>query len=172
MFVSSVVPPNEHITFLPLAVPLPVSSFEDCILSFSGLDQSEACWVRRLIRALGGTTAQNFSRKAHYLICPSMTGKKYEKAKEWGVPVVGMEWLERVAREGIVPAVVEEVGGDIHMETTSSWEDLYGPRSQPQPHSLPDSGKGKGKALQNEAKIVDITNSKSTLFYFRLRHAD
>ena len=31
------------------------------------------------------------------LVCPKREGQKYEKALEWGIPVVGMEWIEQVA---------------------------------------------------------------------------
>lgn len=75
-------------------------------LSHSGLDQSEACWVRRLARAIGESSwyvyntvlsltrsfhaganiAPNFSRRSTHLLCPSGIGAKAEKAQEWGGP--------------------------------------------------------------------------------------
>ena len=62
--------PEEHVSFTPLKIQMPVPGevllFSQWLwlmaiglgaelvnLSFSGLDESEACWVRRLIRALG-----------------------------------------------------------------------------------------------------------------------
>jgi DNA replication regulator DPB11 len=93
-----------------------------------------------------------------HLLCPSGTGAKFEKAKEWGVPVVGMEWLEGVIRTGEVVEVeryligcgggseggmeVVGVGGEMDV-------DMEGVR-----------GKGKEKV---DAKMVDITNSKYIL---------
>ena len=73
------------------------------VLSFSGLDEAEACWIRRLLRAIGITHAPTFTRRTTHLLCPSREGKKFEKAPEWGIEVVGMEWLHAVAREGRVP---------------------------------------------------------------------
>jgi hypothetical protein len=47
------------------------------------------------------------------LLCPSACGAKYDKAKEWNIPVVGMAWLEDMAKEGRVPDVGEYLIGDI-----------------------------------------------------------
>lgn len=45
---------EEHWSFLPLKMEVgSVVGAERMYLSFSGLDQSEACWTRRLIRAIG-----------------------------------------------------------------------------------------------------------------------
>ncbi len=43
------------------------------------------------------------------LLCPSGTGLKYEKAQEWGVPVVGLEWLKEMATTGRIPEVEKHV---------------------------------------------------------------
>jgi DNA replication regulator DPB11 len=71
IFEERLCPQEDHVTFLPLSIstPVPGSSFvgvlllthsdnspagaENITLSFSGLDQSEACWITRLLRALG-----------------------------------------------------------------------------------------------------------------------
>lgn len=94
---------------------------EEINLSFSGFDQSEACWITRLLRALGTSSlrpflymsvpknilginlAQFFSKRSTHLLCPSRTGAKFEKALEWGIPVVGMEWLVDIASRGTIP---------------------------------------------------------------------
>ena len=70
IFEERICPPDEHISFAPVPVQTPVDgaftgSYDGIVflmtwagterisLSFSGLDQSEACWIRRLARALG-----------------------------------------------------------------------------------------------------------------------
>jgi DNA replication regulator DPB11 len=53
LFVDRVCAPDEHASFVPLGVPLPVPGADLITLSFSGLDVSVACWVRRLLKALG-----------------------------------------------------------------------------------------------------------------------
>lgn len=59
---------------------------------------------------LGITHAPTFTRRTTHLLCPSREGKKFEKAPEWGIEVVGMEWLHAVAREGRVPGKVVASG--------------------------------------------------------------
>lgn len=78
-------------------------------MSISGFDQSESCGLKRLLRALGITLAPTFTRRSTILLCPSGTGLKYEKAQEWGVPVVGMEWLKEMATSGRIPEVEKHV---------------------------------------------------------------
>ena len=96
---------------------------ENVVLSLSGLDQSDLCWIRRLLRALGRhwdfflnltlhgpagiTLAQNFSRRSTHLLCPTGNGAKFDKALEWRIPVVSMEWLNYMARVGAIPDVRE-----------------------------------------------------------------
>ncbi|KAG2742167.1 hypothetical protein P692DRAFT_20669328, partial [Suillus brevipes Sb2] len=40
-------------------------------------------------------------------------GAKYDKAKEWNIPVVGMAWLEDMAKEGKVPDIGEYLIGNV-----------------------------------------------------------
>ncbi|TRM55738.1 hypothetical protein BD626DRAFT_636522 [Schizophyllum amplum] len=123
---------GEHLTFTPLSAELlPVSDASSLVLSFSGLDQAEACWIRRLLKAFGITHAPTFTRRTTHLLCPSRIGKKFEKAPEWGIKVVDMAWLRAIARDGRVPkdtspAVAPPVNGkgkgrmeDITSETTN-----------------------------------------------------
>ncbi|KAF7336075.1 hypothetical protein MSAN_02321500 [Mycena sanguinolenta] len=105
LLVDRICEPDEHASFVPLGIPLPVPGVDRVTLSFSGLDVSEACWVRRLLEALGITLAPAFSRHATHLLCPSGTGAKYARALQWGVPVVDMRWLAAMARTGVVPEV-------------------------------------------------------------------
>ncbi|EIN03978.1 hypothetical protein PUNSTDRAFT_93421 [Punctularia strigosozonata HHB-11173 SS5] len=104
IFEGRICAPDEHVTFTPLTIDTPVLGADLIKLSFSGLDQSEACWIRRLARALGVGHAPQFARRrTTHLLCPSGAGAKFAKANEWGVPVVGMAWLEYMARTGAVP---------------------------------------------------------------------
>ncbi|KAG2064023.1 hypothetical protein BDR04DRAFT_1110728 [Suillus decipiens] len=112
VFQERICGPHENISFRPLSLPCPIPDTEKIVLSLSGLDQSELCWTKRLLRALGITLAQIFSRRSTHLLCPSACGAKYDKAKEWNIPVVGMAWLEDMATEGKVPNVSEYLIGD------------------------------------------------------------
>ncbi|KAL1739454.1 hypothetical protein HDZ31DRAFT_2667, partial [Schizophyllum fasciatum] len=100
---------SEHLSFTPLNAALfPLADTSRMILSFSGLDEAEACWIRRLLKAVGITHAPTFTRRTTHLLCPSRTGKKFEKAPEWGIQVVDMEWLRVIAREGRIPGIASE----------------------------------------------------------------
>ncbi|KAG2147749.1 uncharacterized protein EDB93DRAFT_1146459 [Suillus bovinus] len=136
VFQERICGPHENISFRPLSLPYPIPNTEQIILSLSGLDQSELCWTKRLLRALGITLAQIFSRRSTHLLCPSACGTKYDKAKEWNIPVVGMAWLEDMAKEGKVPDISEYLIGDIGNRVA------------------------KGKAKE----MVDTTNSHSKFF--------
>ncbi|KAF8628551.1 hypothetical protein AX15_003819 [Amanita polypyramis BW_CC] len=103
----AVCPYEGHITFLPLSIQLPVASTEDIVMCFSGLHQDEQFWLTRLLRALGIRQETAFSRRTTHLLCPSGTGLKYEKAREWGIPVVSVEWLAAIARMGSILPVSE-----------------------------------------------------------------
>ncbi|KAG2341205.1 BRCT domain-containing protein [Suillus weaverae] len=126
---------HENISFRPLSLPCPIPNTEQIVLSLSGLDQSELCWTKRLLRALGITLAQIFSRRSTHLLCPSACGAKYDKAKEWNIPVVGMAWLEDMATEGKIPDISKYIIGGIGDRTA----------------------KGKAK----DAQMVDTTNANS-----------
>ncbi|KAA1467213.1 hypothetical protein DENSPDRAFT_832209 [Dentipellis sp. KUC8613] len=133
---------DEHLAFRPLAHDGVAvrSSNAEVVLSPSGLDMAEDTWLRRLTRALGITHAPVFSRATTHLLCPSATGAKFEKALEWRTPIIGMGWLEEMAKSGEMPDVRP------HLVV---------------PGQLGDA-KGKGKAKPtacDEAAIIDITNA-------------
>ncbi|KAJ7047937.1 hypothetical protein C8F04DRAFT_26484 [Mycena alexandri] len=91
-----------------------------------------------MLKALGITLAPAFSRSTTHLLCPSATGPKYTRAREWGVPIVGMGWLAAMAREGRVPDVGAFLVDGEEVKVV----------------------KGKGKEKEKaEETMVDITNS-------------
>ncbi|KAI9064973.1 hypothetical protein FKP32DRAFT_1712505 [Trametes sanguinea] len=104
IFEERICPAEDHVAFVPLGIEAPVAGTEDMVVSYSGLDQSEACWVRRLLRALGIAHAPNFSRRTTHLLCPSGEGPKADKAREWGTPIIDMEWLACMARTNQIPS--------------------------------------------------------------------
>jgi DNA replication regulator DPB11 len=53
---------------------------------------------------LGLTLLPRFGKDATLLMCPSASGAKFDRACEWGVPVVDMSWLEMMSRSGSIPA--------------------------------------------------------------------
>lgn len=94
----------------------------------------------------GITLAPAFSRQTTHLLCPSGTGAKFARAREWGVPVVNMGWLTAMAREGAVPAV--------HAFLVDVASDPAGADAQGR------KNKEKGKEKEtSEEMMQDITNS-------------
>ncbi|KAJ7301135.1 hypothetical protein DFH08DRAFT_907203 [Mycena albidolilacea] len=137
LLVDRICAPDEHVSFVPLGIPLPVPGAEQITLSFSGLDTSEACWVRRLLETLGITLASAFSRRTTHLLCPSGTGAKYAHALQWGVPVVDMKWLAAMARTGIVPAVHAFLVSPAEAETDAAPEPQTQEAEDPLQPSIP-----------------------------------
>ncbi|KAI0327027.1 hypothetical protein GY45DRAFT_1257833 [Cubamyces sp. BRFM 1775] len=164
IFEERICAPEEHIAFVPLAVEAPIPGSEHMVISYSGLEQSEACWIRRLLRALGIAHAPNFSRRTTHLLCPSGQGAKAEKAHEWGTPIVDMDWLAQVARMGEIPPTAA-YAGDSAVQDGDNMNlqivDYTGERevlmATQQPAKAPDRN-GKGKEKSQDGGIVDITN--------------
>ncbi|KAI0656497.1 hypothetical protein C8Q70DRAFT_1012254 [Cubamyces menziesii] len=161
IFEERICAPEEHIAFVPLAVEAPIPGSEYMVVSYSGLEQSEACWIRRLLRALGIAHAPNFSRRTTHLLCPSGQGAKADKAREWGTPIVDMEWLAQIARTGDIPstsltepAVQDGDNMDLQIDYAGEREVLMATQ---QPTKAPGRS-SKGKEKFNDGGIVDITN--------------
>ncbi|KAJ7236947.1 hypothetical protein C8J57DRAFT_1728118 [Mycena rebaudengoi] len=151
LFDDKLCAPDAHVSFVPIGVPLPIDGAEHVTLSFSGLEVSEACWVKRILKALGITLAPTFSRHTTHLLCPSGSGAKFAKAREWGVPVVGMGWLGAMVRgegdgvpgvEDYLVSAAPDAGVDAGVEADAK--------------KTSSKGKGKQKA---EDTMGDITNS-------------
>ena len=54
---------------------------------------------------VGINLAPTFSRRATHLLCPSGTGLKFEKACQWGIPVVNDHWLVKMVESGEIPGL-------------------------------------------------------------------
>ncbi|KAI0318602.1 hypothetical protein OF83DRAFT_929396 [Amylostereum chailletii] len=132
--------PDEHASFVPLSMQLPLPGGDKVIISPSGLDMAEDMWIKRLTRALGISHAPNFSRATTHLLCPSGKGAKFDKAQEWGTPVVNLGWLEQMIATSAVPPV-------------SDYLVLY-----PAGQGAERKGKQKAVALEDSGFMADITN--------------
>ncbi|CCO29651.1 putative aminotransferase C660.12c [Rhizoctonia solani AG-1 IB] len=96
--------PEENVTYAPLKIELPVLGAELIKLHWSGLDNEQETAVKRLIKALGITPTETFARRVNtHLLCPSRSGLKYNKALQWQVAVVDMEWIYGIGKEGKIP---------------------------------------------------------------------
>lgn len=137
--------PTEVVYLLPLKIAEPIEGAQHIHLSFSGLDQAESFWVKRLVRALGITFTPDFSRRSTHLLCPSATGPKYDKAVEWQKPVVDLKWLAEMANTGAISNVEEYSlwGGKRAGSMSTMEESRVAPENQKEAHK----DKGKGRAM-------------------------
>lgn len=80
-----------------------------------------------------------FSRQSTHLLCPSKAGVKYEKAKEWSVPIVDMRWLEEIV-------ICGRIDTDYQPDTAAPESHLLG-HAVERANTLTD-GRGEGAAPQ------------------------
>ncbi|OBZ72552.1 hypothetical protein A0H81_07422 [Grifola frondosa] len=154
LFAERICALDEHVAFAPLMIEIPIVGAEGINVSYSGLDQSEACWVRRLLRALGINLAPNFSRRSTHLLCPSGTGAKADKAREWNIPLVDMTWLAAIANTGAVPAVLDINQHDAAQDAGAPVDVVM------EDFAVKSDKKGKGKEKAANATMENIINAE------------
>ncbi|KAF8526261.1 hypothetical protein BU17DRAFT_62242 [Hysterangium stoloniferum] len=136
---------DEHVTFTPLKIITPVE----------GLDSAETCWTKRLIRAIGANFPSAFSRRSTHLVCPSGRGAKYDKAREWNVRVVNLDWLFAIANTGTIP----DAGDFEVVQDSNDRVDVDGDNGE---RSVDIKGKGRADITEDkDGKMTDITNGHS-----------
>ncbi|RXW18764.1 hypothetical protein EST38_g7083 [Candolleomyces aberdarensis] len=123
-------------------------SSSSLLFGLSGLDQSESCHTKRLLKAFGINLIPLFSKKATHLLCPSGVGLKFEKAREWGIPVVSYEWLAAIVSTGTIPSPGQHI-----VEGPSQTE-------VPSKHEPAVDTKGKGKAVDTPVNPIGSTTDK------------
>ncbi|KAF5340459.1 hypothetical protein D9758_013575 [Tetrapyrgos nigripes] len=147
IYEDRICPPEQNVCFTPVPVSCPIKGSNKVFMSCSGFDEAERLFMKRLLKVLGITLLPVFSRRATHLLCPSAEGLKYDKAKEWNIPVVGMEWMEEIKRMGSIP--------DVDRFLVSGASSVVERESGSDP-------KGKRKAtIGGDPKIADITNGQS-----------
>ncbi|WWD15806.1 hypothetical protein CI109_100230 [Kwoniella shandongensis] len=99
-FEERLLSPNDHIVFKPLPAPMPVEGTSKLLVHLSGFSAENTVYMRRLLRAIGGTLSVKLNRQTTHLVSVPTVGQKVEKAREWGVIVVKDTWLITMARTG------------------------------------------------------------------------
>ncbi|KAL1923796.1 uncharacterized protein VTP21DRAFT_8776 [Calcarisporiella thermophila] len=98
--------PDEHITFTPLSVSVPIPGFEQLFISISGYTGLEREHIRRLVTHLGARFSETFSRQNTHLLCPAPSeGLKYTRAREWKTPTITFGWIEACTRQGMMASL-------------------------------------------------------------------
>ncbi|XP_022094041.1 PAX-interacting protein 1-like isoform X2 [Acanthaster planci] len=86
-------PPWRALHFPVIAYPLQPAPCKDQVISMSGFEGGERNDVKTLIELLGAKYTGYFTRGNTLLVCNRMEGAKYEKAQEWRIPVINVQWL-------------------------------------------------------------------------------
>ncbi|KAH8295543.1 hypothetical protein KR044_004903, partial [Drosophila immigrans] len=71
-------------------------------ISASGVNSAEKEQLRKLIHWMGGHYFQNFGRNITHLIANTIKSNKYEHATLNGVPVMHVDWVQRVWETGSI----------------------------------------------------------------------
>ena len=91
---KKVLPPWKAIHF-----PLPANFEPPCanmILTLTGFEDRDRDYVKEMIKIAGATFTSYFTKHNHAILCRKPMGEKFEKAREWRVPAVSIQWLNDV----------------------------------------------------------------------------
>ncbi|WVR05087.1 hypothetical protein IAU60_002099 [Kwoniella sp. DSM 27419] len=101
-FEEKLLSPDKHIVFQPLPGDMPIEGASKLLVHLSGFSAENTVYMRRLLRAIGGTLSVKLNRQTTHLISVLNTGQKVVKAREWGVEVMKDTWLMTMARTGVI----------------------------------------------------------------------
>ncbi|KAG8756889.1 hypothetical protein FRC12_010438 [Ceratobasidium sp. 428] len=119
IFEDRLCPAEDNITYAPLKIRLPVPGVEDIKLNWTGLNNDQESAAKRLVKVLGITVTETFAKRTNtHLLCGSKSGIKYQKALQWSIPLVDMNWLYNIAKEGHIPEP-SKVGTNLPEDTTA-----------------------------------------------------
>ena len=79
--------------------PLPANFEPPClnmILTLTGFEDRDRDYVKEMIKIAGATYTGYFTHHNHAIICRKPLGEKFDKAREWRVPAVSIQWLNDV----------------------------------------------------------------------------
>ena len=91
---KKVLPPWKAVHF-----PLQANFEPPCtnmILTLTGFEGRDRDFIKDMIKMVGATFTGYFSKHNHAIICKRPMGEKFEKAREWRVPAVSIQWLNEV----------------------------------------------------------------------------
>lgn len=117
-------PVSEHVVFRPARIA-PLPDFTSHIVTVTGFDGTDRDRTVRLITDLGAQFSDQLkkNRTTHMIGGPQIDakGSKVAKAQEWGVKVVGIEWLYAGLAEGrVVPSEEYELVEPEQQDPTAS----------------------------------------------------
>jgi PAX-interacting protein 1 len=66
------------------------------ILTLTGFEGRDRDYVKDMVRRTGAKYTSYFSKHNHAVVCHSAVGDKYQKAKDWKISTVSVQWLNDV----------------------------------------------------------------------------
>lgn len=101
--------PIEHpLLFQPQPYPLRLLPPNQFLISLTGFIDASRYGIIAMLREIGAEYTDNLKSKNTHLICKEASGKKFEKACEWGLHVVSLDWLFHVVKCGYRRGCEEE----------------------------------------------------------------
>ena len=101
--------------YLPLQIEIPLPQWKSQggganddarpLISLSNYHGHDRNYIRVLAQVLGARFTDNLTDEHTHLVCRGTRGEKYQRALEWGVSIVDLEWLDDVCTTGRVPAI-------------------------------------------------------------------
>jgi NAD-dependent DNA ligase len=70
-----------------------------CVTGYTGFRRKA---IQLVLEAMGAEYDETLRQSTSYLICKDASGSKYEKAREWKIHTVSIEWLYHIATVGWV----------------------------------------------------------------------
>lgn len=119
-FEQRLLPPDDKLVFRPLTIDTPIADVEKLLVHISGFPTEIGVYLRRLLRAIGGTVSEKLNRRTTHLVCAAPAGQKYDKATEWGVKIVRDSWLWTMGQTGSIDPVEEHAHNMADVGTTAA----------------------------------------------------
>jgi hypothetical protein len=82
---------------------LPIRSIQNGVklkIAVTGFKGVERIGLRNIVESIGAVYTDDMGSKNTHLICKEAVGPKYDKAIEWGLHVVSVDWLYRICYHG------------------------------------------------------------------------
>ena len=86
--------------FQPQPYPIRILPPNQFLISLTGFVDASRFGIMWMLKEIGAQYTDNLKPKNTHLICKEASGMKYQKACEWGLHVVSLEWLYHVVRCG------------------------------------------------------------------------
>lgn len=139
--------------------------------TFSGIDECERTQIIRLFKNLGIETKLGFPKSVSHLITITPPkGKRYERALEWKLPVVDVEWVWQITKQNFIPPIenyywssISNINNDnktsiinesdISLKVDNSSSDILPPSSL-SPVKLPNNDMNQNKNIKPLRKTI------------------